>query len=577
MKQFLLLFFISCNVFYILSAQMIITGVFDGPLQGGTPKGVELYVTDDIPDLSIWGLGSANNGGGTDSVEFAFAGGSANAGDYIYVTNDSLQFIAFFGFNPTNASGAMAINGDDAIELFNNGQVVDIYGDVNVDGTGQVWEYLDGWAVRNAGSGPDGTTFVPGNWTYSGINELEGGMTNDACNKPFPLENYTGGQGPDVIIEARSNFTFAPADITIDVGDMVEWRNTGGFHNVNGSLAAYPDNPEGFDNGGPSTDAWTYRFTFTKAGVYNYHCDPHLSLGMTGRVTVMGEVITFPSYPISVVTTENSDGVADSLGVRCEIQGRVYGPNFRPSGLQIFILDENNNGIGLFTSSDQFGTYSEGDVISVKGTIGQFNGLTQILPQEITPLAQMMDPVDPLIVMTALGEDTESKLIRINDLVVDEVGNDGNSGFNVMMHNANADYVIRVDADTDIPHPMFAVNQRYHVTGLGSQFDSSDPRTEGYQVLPRSMDDLELITAVKQVDFSDEILVYPTMVHDMVYFDTDLDLDGLVVTDAQGKLMTNLQKKEIRDRIDITLYPSGLYFIRFYVNDQSWTTRFVKE
>ncbi|MFP6904646.1 MAG: hypothetical protein VCG02_05450, partial [Verrucomicrobiota bacterium] len=52
------------------SGNMIITAVFDGPLPQGRPKGVELYVLDDIPDLSLYGIGSANNGGGSDGQEF---------------------------------------------------------------------------------------------------------------------------------------------------------------------------------------------------------------------------------------------------------------------------------------------------------------------------------------------------------------------------------------------------------------------------------------------------------------------------------------------------------------------------
>jgi len=42
---------------------LVITGVFDAPLPGGLPKGIELYVINDIDDLSSFGVGSANNGG----------------------------------------------------------------------------------------------------------------------------------------------------------------------------------------------------------------------------------------------------------------------------------------------------------------------------------------------------------------------------------------------------------------------------------------------------------------------------------------------------------------------------------
>ena len=48
---------------------LIITGVFDGPLPGGDPKGIELFATSDIADLAQFAVGVANNGGGTDGVE----------------------------------------------------------------------------------------------------------------------------------------------------------------------------------------------------------------------------------------------------------------------------------------------------------------------------------------------------------------------------------------------------------------------------------------------------------------------------------------------------------------------------
>jgi hypothetical protein len=118
---------------------LIITGVIDGPLSGGVPKAVELYVVNNIPDLSIYGLGSANNGGGSDGEEFTFPNASATSGQFIYVASESTGFNNFFGFAPDYTSGAMAVNGDDAIELFTNGSVSDVFGDINTDGTGQPW------------------------------------------------------------------------------------------------------------------------------------------------------------------------------------------------------------------------------------------------------------------------------------------------------------------------------------------------------------------------------------------------------------------------------------------------------
>ena len=38
------------SVVCTVSGDLLITGVYDGPLSGGTPKGVELYVVNDIAD-----------------------------------------------------------------------------------------------------------------------------------------------------------------------------------------------------------------------------------------------------------------------------------------------------------------------------------------------------------------------------------------------------------------------------------------------------------------------------------------------------------------------------------------------
>jgi len=103
---------------------LVLSGIFDGDLSGGTPKGVELYVLHDVADLSVYGLGSANNGGGSDGEEFTFPNDAVTAGTYIYVSTNTDSFMSWFGFNPTYTSGAMSINGDDAIELFKNIQIV---------------------------------------------------------------------------------------------------------------------------------------------------------------------------------------------------------------------------------------------------------------------------------------------------------------------------------------------------------------------------------------------------------------------------------------------------------------------
>ena len=173
------------------NAQLIITGIIDGPLSGGLPKAVELFALDEIPDLSIYGIGSATNGGGSDGVEYSFSG-SAAEGDFLYVSLEIEGFEAFFGFAPDfdATTAALSINGDDAIELFQEGVVIDTFGEITHGGGLLAWSYVDGWAYRTNFTGPDGASFELSNWILSGEGALAGATSNTAASVPFPIGSF---------------------------------------------------------------------------------------------------------------------------------------------------------------------------------------------------------------------------------------------------------------------------------------------------------------------------------------------------------------------------------------------------
>ncbi len=175
-----------------LTNNIIITGVFDGSLSGGIPKGVELYVLEDVADLSLFGLSSVSNGAGSTNgvVEFNFPAVAVTAGTFIYISSSETGFTEFFGKNADYITGVVNINGDDAIELYENGKIIDVFGDVNKDGSGETWDYLDGWAYRSSSSTPKGTTFNDTDWSYSGVNGLEGGTNNATATTPFPMGSF---------------------------------------------------------------------------------------------------------------------------------------------------------------------------------------------------------------------------------------------------------------------------------------------------------------------------------------------------------------------------------------------------
>ncbi len=180
------------------SNSLVIVGISEGPANGA--KLTEFYALKDIPDLSVFGVGTANNGGGTDSIEFSFPAVSIAKGTSFFLGRDSTEFHDFYGFpadfNEPEDNPANTFNGDDAYELFENGIVVDVFGEINEDGSGTPWEYTDGWAKRKNGTGPDDTIFVVDNWMYSGIDVFDGFMTNMEAGTPYPMDPYSPSIGP---------------------------------------------------------------------------------------------------------------------------------------------------------------------------------------------------------------------------------------------------------------------------------------------------------------------------------------------------------------------------------------------
>lgn len=176
---------------------LVITGVVDGPLSGGVPKAIEVYVQTSVPDLSAFGLEAASNGGPAAGVEFTFPAVSVSAGTYLYVATEVPQFTAFFGFAPDYTSFVASINGDDAILLYEDGVAVDVFGVVGQDGTGQAWEHTDGWAKRTDVNAAPTLAFNPGAWTFSGVDALDGALTNAAATSPFPVGRSIPDTDPD--------------------------------------------------------------------------------------------------------------------------------------------------------------------------------------------------------------------------------------------------------------------------------------------------------------------------------------------------------------------------------------------
>ena len=168
----------------LIAQSLSLQGVMDFtvPSGGSDGKAIHLVATSDIADLSVFGIGVANNGGGTDGMEEQLPETSVSAGDDILLVRSGDAMSAYFAdcygeFERVFTAGsAISQNGDDAIELFEGETVIETFGDIDTDGTGEAWEYMDSWAYK-----------VDGAWTYGALNCTDGSTTSADSDCPYPV------------------------------------------------------------------------------------------------------------------------------------------------------------------------------------------------------------------------------------------------------------------------------------------------------------------------------------------------------------------------------------------------------
>ena len=130
---------------------------------------------------------------------------------------------------------------------------------------------------------------------------------------------------------------FTPQNVTIHVGDTVQWTWVGSGHS---STSGTPGNPDGLWDSGVQNSGFVFSHTFTTAGTFNYFCSPHgACCGMIGTVTVTEAVdtvtITRAQYSVSrsqltVQATDTNDTAM--LTVSVTSTGEILGPMINRGG-----------------------------------------------------------------------------------------------------------------------------------------------------------------------------------------------------------------------------------------------------
>ena len=545
-----------------LYGQVVINEISYNPPESGN---------DTLEYIEIFNAGAADvNIGGwyfQAGVEDTLPSVNLAPGDYFVTAISSSAMLNVFGINVHQwVGGALSNNGELITLVDADGNVVDSvrYDDVDPwpvepDGTGSSAE------LKDAGSNnEDGT-----NWQFSGgttgviINGFEVSGTPGA-------ENSGGGTpGPDLTIDL-ANFRFVPDVAVVAVGDVVRWvNNESHSHNVNGQQSTFPSNPASFFSGAPAPGPWQFEFEFTVPGTYHYQCDPHAGIGMTGTIYVY-DPLAYNDFTLAELRLVNENGQALFDGVPTVVEGVVHGVNFQPAGYSFFVIDDTNTGINVFSFDPGAYTVKGGDFLRIEGTIDQFNGLLEIIPDNITTLGDGQ-PLNLPRDITRINEEDESSYLLADLLGVDSVSNISASGYTIYTtHDNGTDKVqVRVDADAGILLQPEDIIQGLWLTvyGVGTQFDNSFPFTDGYQLLATEV--YEIIDGLELLH-SDAIAMFPNPAKTEIRFTSDLELNRIEIFNTEGKLVHQQVVKGQQAEVNVTGWNAGVYVVKGHTDDGVW-------
>ncbi len=387
---------------------------------------------------------------------------------------------------------------------------------------------------------------------------------------PTLIEVIASEEVPDPVIVSQLNEQSESNLVTIrnvELADPSQWENGGSFNvdltdGVN-SFVIRIDNdidisgmlpPIGtfdvtgiggqFDNSEPF-DAGYQLFPRSAADISPYN---------TGSVT-------YTSVTMADLRENNTSDFNPLLfDQRVETSAVVHGINLRADGLLFTIIDENNQGVSVFSANDQFGyIVEEGDLVTVRGLVGSFAGLTQILLEDIELISAGNDVVVPREI-TALDETTESSLVSINPQGVEDASRwlgDGND-FSVNLISTSGDTVnLRIDGETEVADiPSFPGTLDAAYTGIGGQFDTDNDGTlnSGYQMTPRYNDDIVFILSndnQNRIKFK----IYPNPASDFIIVDSLSALESVSLYTSNGhKVRTSKNNIISLEDIDIGMY-----------------------
>lgn len=568
---FSLLFFFSLLI--TSNAQIVITEIMYNPPESGNDslEFVEILNTTNAPlTMSGWVLEF-----GSGPTVFNIPDINLGAGQYQLFSVNAAALQNNFGKSSIQwTTGALSNNGAPVRIKNGGGTIVDEV----------VFDDVAPWPTEPDGSGaslvlcdPSTDNSLASNWkaattntgvTIAGFPVFANPGAASGCVEGLlalpDVAFVVPGQTVTVNVTNNDNIPNSPAANVLTIATPP----TNGTATVKGDSAVVYTPNSGFCG----TDVLTYQI-----------CD---APGSCATATVTFNIKCYPVRTIEQMNNINAaNGVADSINASCELTGIVYGVNLRASsnGLQFSLLNNaGTEGIAVFRNTGTFGyTLQEGDRVTVRGSVAQFNGLTQIDLDTVYKV-NGNNPLAAAQTVLRVEESTESRLVEIKYLRYVDIAQwtpGVGAGFTVRMYSAQnpSDTIaVRIDNDVDLYNQQTPPVEPMNIRGLGGQFDSSNPFTSGYQLLPRYSADIDESVDTKLVNYSAEVTLSPNPTQDVLNIRTEIAFDRIVVYGIDGKVVKAISNPTFNEQVNLAGMPSGVYAVRFEKDGGIWTSAVIR-